>query len=266
MSEKVYLSNIDDNAILSVYASADNKTVEINVKYTNLNDIELEDFVSKFSKNALPLEPILQMWEEKLMAVSFEGKKTGVELVAVLNSQVYRWKAIRIIKYKLPTGRDINVVLPTYFVGEKYNRRRGVRVPLDKLMSVEQDDSIYPVIVKDLSYCGVAVSELGTKNINPDKPFILRLVENVDGQDVFVGNFVAKVVNQMENNGNTVYGCELASKHAGFLQKYIARKQMEILNGGRCIPRIQKINNDEATWKADTANDLKKSYEENEEK
>ena len=62
------------------------------------------------------------------------------------------------------------------------------------------------------------------------------------------------------DGGKTVYGCILADKHAAALQKYVAMKQLEFLNGKK-MKDIEK-NSTSANWRAEMADALGYAMEE----
>jgi hypothetical protein len=100
-------------------------------------------------------------------------------------------------------------------------------------MDVEQGQSIYNVIVRDISYCGVAFIEpmVEESQLDASKPFALHLYDEGEDGERLVGIFRGKITNQQKIDSGILNGCEIAADHASELQKYIANKQIEELRG-----------------------------------
>ncbi len=259
--EKLNISEVKQEDTISVMASLNNRKIELPAEYAVLNDEEKSALETRFGNNFLPLENIIQMWQDKLREVSFKGNVSKLDLIAVTKVGVFRWENIKVYKHEFDSGRSVHVVYTKLPAGQRYNRRRGVRITIDRVMNVEQGGNIYSVIVRDISYCGVALIEPLGAQLNTKAKFILNFVDdNEDGEEYLVARLFGKINNQKEHDGGGVLsGCVLSPDHASFLQKYIATKQIESL---RTNPEPGVTTNREGDfWKLDTAMDLKKEME-----
>lgn len=226
------LSNIKKEYTLSIVARLKGKKIDLPLEYAELTDEEYEELTEKYGKEFLPLEPIVRQWEEKLLEISFKGHESVLELFVVTDEEVFQWVAVKVFRINLSTGRYINMITSSLKMGKKYNRRRGVRINIDTVMNLEQEGETFHVIVKDLSYCGVGFFELGEGMVKKGVPFILHLTEpGEDGEEKLVCKLVGKVLHQRNDAGGIFSGCILSTKHAAFLQKYVAMKQMEQISG-----------------------------------
>ncbi len=238
---RLSIPDITIETTLSVLATVDDNTLELPVEYARLTPAELKGIRALYGNNVLPLENVVKQWQEKLMEVSFKGHLSKLDLLAVNTEGVFLWEDVKIYKVKLTSGKTINILKSPIIEGTKYNRRKGVRIALNKSMHIHQDGKFHTVIVRDLSYCGVGFVESGKSNIEKGKPFILFLTEETENGEKIIGKFVGKVINQRELPAGGVFsGCVLAAKHSAFLQRYIAKKQIEQINGGFQITSIQK--------------------------
>ena len=255
---KMNISDIPKESTLVIVAADGKKKMELPAEFAELSSAEQSEIEVKFSNDVIVIENIMQQWQEKLVEVSFEGKISDLELIAVTKAGVFRWKKIRVYKYKLSNERNVQLIYSKKLEGEKYNRRRGVRVILDRRMDVEQNGQSYSVVVKDLSYCGVSFLEPLGSQINPEEPFILKLSEDSEKGDEIVASIKGKILHQREaESGGVFSGCVLSPEHAAYLQKYVAIKQMERISGKRQYQGVTKLMTGE-DWELDMADALKK--------
>ena len=241
---KFYISDITQEATISVVATLDNKKIELPTKYAILNPDEQQELISKYDNKVVPLENILKMWQGNLKAINFKGTLSKLELLVITKDGcIYHWENVKIIKYTLATGKSIHVVISKRLEGEKYNRRRGIRINIDKVMDIEQGEEMHSVIVRDLSYCGVAFIEPLRLKLDLQKPFVLHLVDEDDeGNELVIGKIHGYIINIKEDeSAGVLYRCNIDAKHYAFLQKYIANKQIEAIRGRRLTKRVEKI-------------------------
>lgn len=255
---KLNISDVTSEANISIIGVLDNKKMELPTEYANLTEAEIQELDEKFS-DYLALETILKQWQEKLQEVSFKGTVSKIDLIVINSDGVYHWENVKIIRYVLQSGKSIHIATVRNPEGERYNRRRGIRININKKMKVIQDDKVYPVIVKDLSYCGVAIEELNGSEIDKDKAFVLMLTDtDADGVEFLVAKLTGRVNNQKETgNGSVVSGCILAADHASDLQRYIANKQIAEIRGMNVGKKIKK-NVVGDNWKKEIAIQLDK--------
>lgn len=239
---KLTIREIDKDITLSVIATLDNKKLELPVDYAHISDSELVEIRAKYGENIVPLEDVVQEWKRKLFKVSFKGHLSKLDLMAINTEGVFIWENVKIYKVILASGKNVNLLKSDRDEGVKFNRRRGVRIALDKSMDIQQDGEIHKVVVRDLSYCGVGFIEYSeTSNIKMGEPFELFLVEDTKDGENLVGKFTGKVINQRELPAGGIFnGCVLSAAHSNFLQRYIAMKQLEQISGKKRPATIQK--------------------------
>ena len=202
--KELKISEIQKDFKLSIVAGINTKKVELPVDYAILSEDEQNEVQTKYGLEALPLDPIMKQLEEKILEISFADHSSNLELVVVTTEDVFYWPSVKIFRIKLSSGRKINILTSDLACGKKFNRRRGIRIDLDKLMTIEQAGESVPVIVKDLSYCGVGFFEPGTGRVQRGMPFILHLTESgKDGDDV-VCKLTGKILHQREEAGGIV--------------------------------------------------------------
>ncbi len=247
---KLNISEVTPEATISVIATLDKKKIELPTKYALLTEDEEKELNDKYGDKYLALENILKMWQDKLKEVNFTGSISKLSLIAITKEGIFHWDDIKIYKYTFKSGKNIHLVLSMNPVGEKYNRRRGIRINLDKIMSIEQDGEVHTVIVRDLSYCGVAFEEPSGSKIDPSKAFVLKLIDTTpEGEEYLVARLTGRINNQKEKeDGGVVSGCILAADHASELQRYIATKQIDMIRGKRIGKVVTKIEEGE-NWK-----------------
>lgn len=259
MDKNLRINEINSSATISIMASFDKKQIELPADYAELTTEEVDELVARFDDKFLPLDSILKDWQDKLKEVNFKGSISKLDLLVVDGDSVFIWEAVKIYKYTLSTGKVIQVVCPIAHEGQKYNRRRGVRVGIDKVMDVEQDSNIFSVIVRDLSYCGVSfVEPLEATQLDPNKPFTLHLTDDSEEGENLIGLFTGKITNQQEIDQGILNGCELAADHASALQKYIAIKQLEQIRGKKYGKGITKTTSGEY-WREELGDRFKSS-------
>ena len=100
-------------------------------------------------------------------------------------------------------------------------------------MNIEQNGEKISVIVRDLSYCGIAFVESAETPVDPDKAFTINLIDtDEDGNEYLVAKLTGRINNQKEiDDGKILCGCILAADHASDLHRYIANKQIEAIRG-----------------------------------
>lgn len=232
--DELQIQDITEDYTLSIVATLDSKNVELPAEYAHLAKEELEEIWGKYGKNVLPLENIVTSLHEKMLQVSFSGHISKLDLIAISTDGVFRWGNVKIYKIKLSTGKDINLLASKQLIGERFNRRRGVRVDLDKAMKIEQQGEVYTVVVRDLSYCGLSFVEPNGAHVQKGMPFVLNLVETAENGDKEIGKITGKILNQRElEDGAVISGCIISANHATMLQRYIAIKQIEQISGKR---------------------------------
>lgn len=234
--------DINSETTLTVVAVLDGGKAELPAKFANISDEELAEVRRRYGDKALPLENIISHMEEKVFEVSFKNHLSELQLIAIQDEEVFLWTKVKILKITLSTGKQISLLLATTKEGRKFNRRKGVRIALDKRMSVEQDGESFDVIVSDLSYCGVGIMEQKESKIKTGMPFVLYLTETEGNTETLVSKIVCKKINEREpSKGVITSGCVISSQHADYLQKYIAIKQLERLNGKKQQVSIQRV-------------------------
>ncbi|SDH35288.1 hypothetical protein SAMN05421493_101371 [Pseudobutyrivibrio sp. 49] len=265
MAEKkktLSISEVNKDTTLSVVATLDGKKLELPVDYAKVSPQELAEIKEHYGNLVIPLEDVVKQWQEQLFEVSFKGHLSKLELLAINTEGVYHWDNIKIYKVKLTTGLSVNLLKVKLLEGEKFNRRRGVRIALDKSMDIQQNGEILRVIVRDLSYCGLGFIEPGESKVKLGVPFILFLMEDTDDGEKLIGKFTGKVINQRELPAGGIFsGCVLSADHSSFLQRYIAMKQMEQLSGKKMNATIQK-NATGDNWKNKIVDSLVESLDE----
>ncbi len=259
---KLTITEINKDTTLSVLATLDGKKLELPVEYAKITGEELAELQESYGKLVIPLEDVVKRWQEKLFQVSFKGHLSKLELIAINADGVFVWDNVKIYKVKLSTGTSVNLLKAKMVEGKKFNRRRGVRIALDKRMDIQQGGKIIKVVVRDLSYCGLGFIEPTESKIKVGEPFILFLVEDTDEGDKLIGKFKGKVINQRELPAGGIFsGCVISSEHSTFLQRYIAMKQMEQISGRKMASAVQH-NISGKNWKNKIVNSLVESLDE----
>ncbi|MCR4567538.1 MAG: hypothetical protein K5769_05775 [Pseudobutyrivibrio sp.] len=258
VEKKLHIKKVRPEDHLSIVAMGEDKKLEFEVTYAELTPEEEAELATKYSNAFLPIELIVQEFEGKEKAVSFAGHSSILEFIAINPEGVYKWEHIQLIKYKFDNGKMIHVIVALLPEGEKFNRRRGVRIDIDTRMELEQGDNKIEVIVRDLSYCGFSFTKVSEDSLDFTKAFLLNLIDyDPKSEKTYsVGRFAGKVHRQREDeNGNMVYGCILAEKHAEYLQKYVAMKQMERISKKTEYKAVQK-NSESQFWKEEVVDAL----------
>ena len=231
-TDEFKISDIKKDHTLSIVATLDSNNIEMPAEYAHLSAEELAELRSKYDSEILPLENIVTTIQEKMLAVSFKGHVSKIDLIVVNQEGVYRWSNVKVYRIKLKSGKMVNLVTSKQRAGEKFNRRRGVRIDLDKAMKLEQEGQTYTVVVRDLSYCGVSFVEPNGSQLQKGMPFLLNLVDSTEKGDKEIGKITGKILNQRTlDSGAVVSGCIVSADHAQMLQRYIAIKQMEQISG-----------------------------------
>ncbi|MBR4708069.1 MAG: hypothetical protein IKP29_08445 [Pseudobutyrivibrio sp.] len=229
--QSISIADLGSKVTVSVIADVGQQKIELPAERASLSTEELSLVKAKYGQNVFPLDDVINKWQEKIKAAKIKGKIGKLDFLVITSFGVFRWEDIKLYKFKLESGRLVYVVVAAEELGERYNRRRGIRIGIDKVMDVEQMDNMYSVIVKDISYCGVAILEPMGAQIDPDDYFLLHLIDyDQDGQTHPVAEITAKIANQKVNEDGSVFsGCSILADHASFLQQYIANKQIEEL-------------------------------------
>lgn len=239
---KLNIADITPDSTISIVATMDNRKVELPAEYAKLTEEEIVELEEKYGKKILPLDNIKNKWQDKMKEVDFKGTLSKLSLIVICKAGIFHWENVKIAKYTLNTGKTIHAVVSRRLDGDRYNRRRGVRINIDKVMEVEQGEKVYSVIVRDLSYCGVGFVEPLGAQLDENQEFILHLIDEDDeGEEVLVAKIRGRINNRKDfGNGGVLNGCTIAADHASFLQKYIATKQIEAIRGKRPRKKIEK--------------------------
>ncbi len=228
--QNISIADLGSKVAVSIVADVGEQKIELPAERAPLSTEELSQVREKYGRNVFPLDDVVNKWQAKIKAAKIKGKISSLDFLVVTSFGVFRWEDVKLYKFKLESGRLIYVVVASDELGERFNRRRGIRINIDKVMDVEQDDNIYSVIVKDISYCGVAIVEPMGAQINPDEYFMLHLVDYASDGVHPVAEITAKIANQKVNEDGSVFsGCSIIADHASFLQQFIANKQIEEL-------------------------------------
>ncbi len=264
--KELTISEVKPENSIEVTALMDNKQVDIPVTYANVTEEEVNTLTTIFGKNFIPIELIMHDVNGQSVPVSFEKQNSVLQIVVVSSNGVFKFKNVRIVKQEFKNGRVLHVIHVLTPKGIPYNRRRGVRVNIDTRMEIEQNDEKFQVLVREISYCGFSFINLSPNEFNEKQQFLLVLIERDGDKHFTVGKFIGKV-HRVEKapNGANIYGCILHEKHAAKLQKYVAMKQLEFLNGKKAFFDIQKNSNGE-NWRADVADALKTSLDDEQDK
>ncbi len=258
-NKQLHIKDVKPDDSISVTALMGEKKVELSATFASLTDIEKSTLDGIYGDKYVPIEQIELDVNGKQTNVIFEKQNSVLEVVVVNASGVFKFKNVRIVRYTFNEQRSIQVIHALTPKGMPHNRRRGIRINIDTRMTLEQNDNKYIILCRDISYCGFSFINLSPDEINVNQPFLLHLIERNEDKSFNVGKFIGKVQRVEESdNGAKVYGCILHEKHAAQLQKYIAMKQMEMLNGKKAFDDIKKLSTSE-NWRADVADALSKA-------
>jgi len=257
-NEKLSINSLREGANVSLRALLDGKYTDIPISIAQVEDEERLELNKKINCPYVALDVIVQEWQKKFMVVSFQQKEAQIALVAVHEKGIFKWDNVKVDMFVLESGKRVHVVRVMSEYGERFNRRRGVRIDFGKNMDVRQGGKTHRLLVKDISYCGVGFVEYGESQLSADEPFVLFLSDEEDGKDVLVGKFTGKMVRQdVLENGVTISGCIFASDHYPFLQKYLAVKQMQQINSKFKYKSVTKYDEGK-DWKTNTVKQLEK--------
>lgn len=264
MNKKKSLNIVEINSgtTLSVVANYNGKKLDLQAEYALVSEKEIAELKEAFGAHIVPVEEITLEQGGKSYTVSFDGHISHIQLVAVNRDGAFLWENVRVARTKLPSGHKIHVLILLNPDGQAFNRRRGVRINLDRNMEVQQDGQSYKVLVRDISYCGVGFYEALGTNLTVGEPFTLLLSEeNRDGETI-LGKITGKILNQREaESGGVITGCVINAQHAEFLQKYIALKQIERISGKKQDMTLQKTVAGD-NWKEKIVDALEASIDE----
>ncbi len=252
-NSKYEISDINEKTTLTLIATMENQKMELPVEFADISVAEREEILKKYKGKVLPIEDIYMTRNEKKVSVSFKGHASKLELLAITENGVYHWDNVQIYKATLESGRTIQVIFSSRLEGEKFNRRRGIRINIDKKMDIEQNGEKQSVIVRDISYCGMSFIEPDNNEVETGTEFVLYLTDTMDDEERLVGTFNGKILNKRNSSGGQVIcGCVISAEHAAFLQRYIAMKQMEIISGKKNAKILTKVKTGEY-WQDDLA-------------
>ena len=257
----LHISEVTAENNITISAMMGKKQIDLQAIYATLTDAEKDALDEIYGDKYIPIELIIEEHEGETLAVTFMKQNSKVEVVAVTPYGVFKFSNVRILRFDFDTGKSIHVIHGLATKGVPCNRRRGVRINLDTRMELEQENVKIPVLVREISYCGFSFINLSKSDVDIKKAFVLNLMERDGDRAYSIGKFVGKVHRVQEvDGGKTVYGCILADKHAAALQKYVAMKQLEFLNGKK-MKDIEK-NSTNANWRAEMADALGYAMEE----
>ena len=256
--KKLHISKVRPEDHISINAIGKNKKLEFEVTYAEITEQDKAEIEASYGDATLPIELIVHEVNGQEKPISFAGHSSALEFIAINPEGVYKWEHINLIKYTLSSGSMIHLIIALLPEGIKFNRRRGVRVNMDTRMEIEQDDKRIAVLVREMSYCGLSFINLSSREVDPSKPFVLNLIDIDEKKEktFVVGKFYGKIQRQrVEEDGTVVYGCILAERHAEYLQKFIAMKQLENISGKKAYKGYQR-NNSTQFWKEDAVDAL----------
>ncbi len=261
--KSLHINEVAPGNSITVTAIQGKKQLDIQAIYAELTEAEKKALDEIYGDKYIPIELITEEVDGETFSVNFMQQNSKVEVVAVHGDGVFKFSNVRILKFNFDDGKSIHLIHGLNPKGVPCNRRRGVRINLDTRMELEQDKERLPILVREISYCGFSFINLSKKDINLNNPFILNLMEHDEGKTYSIGRFVGKVHRvQKVEGGHDIYGCILADKHAATLQKYIAMKQLEFLNGKK-MKSVEKNSNSD-NWRAEIADALGDTLEESE--
>ena len=254
--QQLHISDVKPTDSITITAMMGSKKVDIPATYAELTVEQIEFLNVNYGNHYLPVELITQEVDGEDVVLSFTEHNSALKVVVVNPDGVFKFENILIRKTTLPPDKTFHLINAVSTLGVRYNRRRGVRVNVDTRMELEQGDSKFIILVREISYCGFSFINLTKTDIDASRPFILKLIERDGDKSFTVGKFIGKVHRVEEpENGNKIYGCVLAEKHEAQLQKYIAMKQMEALTGKKVFDDVQKISTSE-NWRQEVADAL----------
>ena len=256
------LSELNFESSLSLMAELEGGQTDIPITRAELSEDEYNEIEATVGARFIPLEVIVQEYEKKFAVISFQNSKAKLSLIAFHENELYKWDNVVVDRVQLQSGKSIHLVKVPNPNGSKFNRRRGVRIDIGRYMEIEQKNKNFNVLIKDLSYCGLGIMEKGESKIDVNEPFTLHLTESRGSENRLVAKIVAKVIRQEEIEGGYIKsGCIIAKGHYNFLQRYVATKQMENLQGksGGYSDVMRADNSD--NWKKSIAKQLE-NYDE----
>ena len=256
---QLHIMDVKPTDSISITAMLESKKVELSATYAELTEEQTAFLNVNYGNHYLPVELITQKINGEERPVSFDEHNSALKVVVVNPDGVFKFENVLIRKVTLPQDRTFHLINAVSTIGIRYNRRRGVRVNVDSRMEIDQSDNKIIILVREISYCGFSFINLSPTDIDIDRPFLLNLIERDGDKSFLVGKFIGKVHRVEESKeGNTIYGCILAEKHAAQLQKYVAMKQMEAVSGKKSFADIQKISTSES-WRQEVAEALGRS-------
>ena len=241
----INISDISKNASLSILAIGKKKTIEIPIKLGELSDEERREINAKVVEEYIALEVVKTDFENRKVVVSFQNVKAEMSLVAADRGEIYKWDNIKVDMIELSNGKKVHIIRFEDSDGVKFNRRKGVRMMVDRRMYVKQGGGLYPIILNDVSYCGFGFTEKFDQNLDVERPLILELQNrNGDFYDYIHGSIVRTIEKE---SGEVFHGCKVAKDDQQSMQKYVAILQMELIRGK--TPKDVVKNEEHQEWK-----------------
>ena len=254
--DKANINELTSEHQLYIRASVGDQYTEVAIKLANLTDEQQEQVKRRVNGYYIALDVVVSEYQKKMQVISFQHHKADLALIALIGNDLFKWDGINVDMMVLNDGTKVHVLVLRAPEGLRYNRRRGIRVNIDRRMEIRQNDVTYNILVRDISYCGIGLQELGDSKLNMKDPFVLFLTENDGKRDVLIGKITGRVVRQEKlENGMTISGCITADSNHSFLQKYVATKQMELVSGKSKFKSIER-NATGDDWKKNVADML----------
>ena len=188
-----------------------------------LKRVTLESRVVKGLKEGLLIDCILK--DDRIIGFPVNSLLIiNAFVVDVDTNKLYVWKSIK-VDAVLYQGEKYHLLVSNE-EGNVVNRRGGYRVYLgpNGIAQLGMNTCAYKVIVKDISYSGIAI--------------IFKDDIEIKSSDIIHVTFTDKKLNRKFNinahlvrkeqlkNGNFLYGCTILGKHSE-LRKYINEKQID---------------------------------------
>lgn len=213
-----YIKKTDD---IILYAERANKKVEFNLKFAS---VTMEDYIeikNKVGINFIPIEVVVTEWKKKIAIISFLNAKANMYVVVTRGAKAYRWNQIDIKMLTLKSGKRVHVILTKSNKVKGFDRRKGTRHEINRVMRVSQGEASKLVTITDLSYTGMSFDEPAGDIFDSSEPIVLEL-SNPKTAKVVAKVPMAIVRRIKHEDGSVTTGCKTTTEYYLPMTKYIS--------------------------------------------
>ena len=193
----------------------------------------------------LGCESIRFHFKGKVVKLNWAFNHNKMTLYCTSGHKAYSWNNIKVATITGAHGKKEHLVVCKRAYGDETERRRFIRYPVVKEVTIIQGDKQFPASTVDISYGGMGLKSKAAISLIPTQPI------KVDFGDTKVAIRLVRTV--FNGDGTEFFGCSVSSLYRQDMAKilHISNSPLDIDLAAQSVAKEKKKKKEDPAWTAD---------------